>query len=76
MKRELLHSLKVHFNGIEEKKRLSLATFLDPRFKDKFFSNNIIKATIKELLLEEMSTLDAGLQGNSEMEGLIIEFVY
>jgi len=69
MKSGLLHSLRVRFTGIEEKKQLSLATFLDPRFKDKFFSNNIIKATIKELLLEEMSTLDTGLLGNTEMEG-------
>ena len=57
MKGELLHSLKSHFSGIEEKKELSLATFFDPRFKDKLFSGNIIKATIKEMLLEEMSTL-------------------
>ena len=69
MKRELLHSLKLRFNRIEENKQLSLATFLDPRFKDKFFSSNIVKATIKEILLEEMSKLDTGLQGNTEMEG-------
>jgi len=66
MKSELLHLLKVR---IEEKKQLSLATFLDPRVKDKFFSNNnIIKAKIKEPLLEEILTLDTGLQGNPEME--------
>ena len=34
MKRELLYSLKLRFNRIEENKKLSLATFLDPRFKD------------------------------------------
>ena len=69
MKRELLHSLKLRFNIIEENKQLSLVTFLDPRFKDRFFSSNIVKAIIKEILLEEMSKLDTGLQGNTEMEG-------
>ena len=42
MKAQLLHSLKSRFSGIEENKELSLATILDPRFKDKFFSGNII----------------------------------
>ena len=37
MKGELLKSLKPCFAGIEERKELSLATILDPRFKDKFF---------------------------------------
>ena len=36
---------------------------------DKFFSSNIVKATIKETLVEEMSICDTGLQGNTEMEG-------
>ena len=56
MKGELLKSLKSRFAGIEEKKELALATLLDPRFKDKFFSGNIIKATVKEMLVEEMSS--------------------
>lgn len=37
MKTELLHSIKLCFTGIEENKVLSLATYLDPRFKDNFF---------------------------------------
>ena len=69
MKSELLHSRKLHFTRIEENKQLSLASFLDPRFKDNFFSSNIVKATIKEILLEEMYKLDTGLQGSTEMEG-------
>ena len=68
MKAELLHSLKLRFSGIEENKELSLAAFLDPRFKDKFFSGNIIRATIKEMLVEEMSTFAADVQ-NTEPEG-------
>ena len=71
MKTELLHSIKLRFTGIEENKVLSLATYLDLRFKDKFFSGNIIKATIKEMLLEEMSIIaNASLSNtDSEIEG-------
>ena len=68
MKAQLLHSLKSGFSGIEENKELSLATILDPRFKDKFFSGNIIQATIKEMLVEEMSTFTIDVQ-NTEPEG-------
>ena len=57
MKAELLKSLKTRFAGIEENKQLAVATMLDPRFKDKFFSGNTIKATIKEMLVEEMSSV-------------------
>jgi len=68
MKAELLHSLKVCFS---KNKKLSLATFLDPRFKDKLFSNNIIKATIKEMVVVEMSTFAADFSDlqNTEIEG-------
>ena len=71
MKTELLHSLKSRFTGIEENKLLCLATILDPRFKQKFFSGNIIKATIKEMLLDEMSLLSDGSNNttDSEVEG-------
>ena len=71
MKTELLLSIKLHFTGIEENKVISLATYLDPRFKDKFFSGNIIKATIKEMLLEEMSIIANVSLSNtdSEIEG-------
>ena len=53
MKAQILHSLRSHFSGVEERKELALATILDPRFKDKFFGGNIIKATIKEWVLEK-----------------------
>ena len=56
-KGELLKSLKSRFAGIEEREELCLATLLDPRFKDKFFSGNIIRATVKEILVDKMSSL-------------------
>ena len=70
MKGELLKSLKSRFAGIEEKKELALATLLDPRFKDKFFSGNIIKATVKEMLVEEMnSSVDMASETAAEEPG-------
>ena len=63
-----MHSLKSRYSGIEENKKLSLATILDPRLKDKFFSGNIIRATIKDMLVEEMPTFTVDVQ-NTELEG-------
>ena len=57
MKAQILHSLRSCFAGVEEKKELALATIFDPRFKDNFFRGNIIKATTKEWVLEEMTSI-------------------
>ena len=58
MKGELIKFyLKSHFAGIEERKELCLATLLDSRFKDKFFSGSIIRATLREMLVDEMTQL-------------------
>ena len=62
MKGQILHSLKSRFAGIEEKEQLALATVLDPRFKDKFFGGNIIKAATKEKLLEKMASVTVDMQ--------------
>ena len=45
MKSEMLASLKRRFSDTEKSKCLVIATLLDPRFKDKFFSG-----PVKELL--------------------------
>ena len=47
-------SLNSWFAGIEDNKLLCLATLLDPRFKDKFFANNIIRASAQDMLEEEL----------------------
>jgi len=57
MKAQILHSLRSHSMGVEERKELALTTILNPRFKDKFFGGNIIKATTKEWVLEEMTSV-------------------
>lgn len=44
----------------ESKKKLSIATILDPRFKDKFFASSIIKVTVKEMLNEEIQKIAPG----------------
>ena len=48
LKGKLLKSLKFCFAGIEERKELCLATLLDPRFKEKFFSGNIIRVSQRD----------------------------
>ena len=54
MKHQMMQSLKSRFAGIEDNKLLCLATLLDPRFKDNFFVNNIIRASAKDMLEEEL----------------------
>lgn len=58
MKEEMIKSLKLRFAGVE--KKLSIATILDPRFKDKFFASSIIKVTVKEMLNEEIQKIAPG----------------
>ena len=65
MKGELLKSLKFR---LEERKELCLATLLDPRFKDKFFSGNIIRVTVREMLVDEMSSLIVTTSENADEE--------
>ena len=54
MKHQMMQSLKSRFGGIEDSKLLCLATLLDPRFKGKFFVNNIIRASAKDMLEVEL----------------------
>ena len=65
MKKEMTTSLKSRFAGIEENQLLAIATVLDPRFKDKFFGNSIIRATVQEMLEEELLKIEeaAGTPG-------------
>ena len=69
MKSQILHSLRSRFAGVEERRELALATMIDPRFKDKFFSGNIIKATIKEWMLEEITNVTT-VQGRPQQESV------
>ena len=68
MKLEMIKSLKSRFAGIEDNKLLCLATLLDPRFKDKFFVNNIARVSAKEMLEEEI-----GAGSAEESEGNFID---
>ena len=46
-------SLCSRFNDIEEKDFLVIATLLDPRYKDKFFSSGLSRQYGKTLLMDE-----------------------
>ena len=61
----MIKSLKSRFAGVEENRLLSIATILDPRFKDKFFASNIIKMTVKEMLEEEIQKVMADKDDDS-----------
>ena len=65
MKQEMTTSLKSRFAGLEENQLLAIATVLDPRFKDKFFGSSIIRATVQEMLEEELLRIEevAGTPG-------------
>ena len=46
--------MKSRFPGIGENRLLSIAIILGPHFKDMFFSSNIIRTTVKQMLEEEI----------------------
>lgn len=52
MKSEVLSSLKQRFANVEECKELVVATTMDPRYQDKFFSKPATKVLAKELITE------------------------
>ena len=53
MKAEMLRSIDRRFADVEEKEVLVLATIMDPRFKDKFFSSVVSRQNTKKMLLDE-----------------------
>ena len=65
MKHQMMQSLKSQFAGIEDNKLLCLATSLDPRFKDKFFATNIIRASAQDMLEEELQVDLAQMSENT-----------
>ena len=52
MKTEMLNSLQHRFDSIEEISELSIATILDPRFKDKFFTKAETKQSARKFLID------------------------
>ena len=57
MKSEMLDSLNRRYGGAESNKALVLATMLDPRFKDKFFSGVHERIKAKELLDKKVAEI-------------------
>ena len=57
MKNEMLSSLNRRYGDAESNGPLVLATVLDPRFKDKFFSRTRKKTNAKELLDEKVAEI-------------------
>ena len=60
MKADMLKSSNDRYDGVEQEGVLAVATLLDPRFKDKFFSGAEAKTTARQLLIAQMSELSSG----------------
>ena len=73
IKKEMTTSLKSRFAGIEENQLLAIATVLDPHFKDKLFGSIIIRATVQEMLEEELLKIEevAGTPGRDNHDTAI-----
>lgn len=59
MKREMLSSLNRRYIAVEANAPLVLATILDPRFEDKFFSGATERANARELLEAKVTAITA-----------------
>ena len=57
MKSKMLKSLKTRFADVEKCEHLVIATLLDPRFKDKFFSGPGERVAARQLLEKKKSEL-------------------
>uniref|UniRef100_A0A1X7UHC9 Uncharacterized protein n=1 Tax=Amphimedon queenslandica TaxID=400682 RepID=A0A1X7UHC9_AMPQE len=55
MKMEMLKSLNKRYAGVEDNISLVIATLLDARFKDRFFSGSIERSAAKEEKVAELS---------------------
>ena len=57
MKQAMLTSLNRRYSDVESNPNLVLATLLDPRFKDKFFSGAVERLNARELLEEKVTEI-------------------
>ena len=74
MKAEMLKSLNKRYAGVEDNSPLVLATLLDARFKDKFFSGNIAaKQLLEEKVAELAQSTESSVASISESQGAIQE---
>ncbi len=73
MKICLLHSLTDIFKDIEKKKFMLVATIMDPRFKDDYFSSPAVKGTAKALFIEKYNELEDETQKKFMLVATIID---
>ena len=65
MKTEMLTSLERRFDDIEESELLLIATCLDPRFKDKFFSSEV-KGLARKCVIDNIADTDVEVEPQSK----------
>ena len=67
MKNEMDLSLKRRFEKIVDNEKLTVATMLDPRFKDMFFSGQSVVEKVKKLVLDLIKEVEeSSLQSEEE----------
>ena len=63
MKTEMRRSLKIRFSDIEKNEKLVIATIIDPRFKDMFYTSSAVKVDVKtmvkDIITDENDTMEA-----------------
>ena len=57
MKSEMLTSLKRRYSDVEEREELMIATTMDPRYKDKFFSKPTTKLFVIKLVVDRCTEI-------------------
>ena len=65
MKTEMLTSLEIRFDDIEESELLLIATCLDPRFKNKFFSSEA-KGLARKCVIDNIVDIDVEVEPQSK----------
>ena len=68
MKADMLLSLNRRYVGVETEDIYALATLLDPRFMDKFFSSVTDKAFVVRVLKEKVNDMSAAAFVSTECE--------
>lgn len=66
MKSEMDLSLKRRFEEIEDNEKLTVATLVDPRFKDKFFSGPAVVEKVKKLVRDLIKSVEESSHHSEE----------
>ncbi|RXN39558.1 zinc finger BED domain-containing 4-like protein [Labeo rohita] len=69
MKSTLLDALQRRFSNMEQNPLYCIASLLDPRYKDRFYSNTDTARQAKEMLILELQKMSVGDTATPETHG-------